>query len=68
MELTEKQQKTLDEIESYKEEHGIAPSYEELCDLLGKSLGAIQWRLERLEAKGAISRESGKPRSITINR
>lgn len=66
--LTERQQQVLNAIASYIKEKGYPPTVRELAQELGfKSTSTLHAHLQRLEKKGYISKEKGKPRTITIN-
>jgi len=66
--LTERQQQILNAIASYINEKGYPPTVREIADMVGiKSSSTLHGHLQRLEKKGFIARERGKPRTITIN-
>lgn len=65
--LTDRQQQILDYLRSYQELHGISPSIPDICTHFGfASPRAAAKLLERLEERGAISRNPGARRSIRI--
>lgn len=65
--LTEKQNKMLNFIKSYIEQHGFAPTYREMRDFIDvKSNQTIKDYLISLENKGMISVELGKVRGISL--
>ncbi len=65
--LTKKQQETLDYIESYITQHGQAPLLSEIQEHFDLSaIRSVSQRLEALEEKGYITRDSFKHRSIRI--
>lgn len=65
--LTLRQKQVLETIRAYIRTHQIAPSFEELADLMDfKSLGSVYKHLVGLEKKGHITRYFNKARSIEI--
>ncbi len=65
--LTPAQKETLEFIESYSSEHGVAPTITELAKRLKlRSLRSVTQRLESLERKGLIKRSRFQHRSINI--
>lgn len=63
--LTERQQQILNAITSYINEKGYPPTVRELADMVGiKSSSTLHGHLQRLEKKGYITKEKGKPRTI----
>jgi SOS-response transcriptional repressor LexA len=65
--LTEAQQKTLDAIRSYIDDHGISPSFRDVCELRGlASTSTVQMHLKRLQTAGAITLRQGVPRSLQV--
>ncbi|ADQ06151.1 transcriptional repressor, LexA family [Caldicellulosiruptor hydrothermalis 108] len=63
--LTERQQQILYAITSYINEKGYPPTVRELADMVGiKSSSTLHGHLKRLEKKGYITKEKGKPRTI----
>ena len=68
--LTEKQQRVLDFIIRYKDEHaGLSPSYLEICDAFGwTSQKSAFDHIAALQKKGYIKKPFGKLRAITIIR
>lgn len=66
--LTERQQQILNAIASYVNEKGYSPTVREIADMVGiKSSSTLHAHLQRLEKKGYITKERGKPRTITVN-
>ncbi len=57
--LTAKQLKTLRFIESHIEKTGIAPTFREIAEHLGVSVGSAQTHVEGLKRKGFFSGEGG---------
>ena len=67
MPLTKKQKEILDLIEGYIQEHGYAPSFEEIADAFGySSLATVHEHLSNLERKGYIRKAYNESRSIEI--
>ena len=63
--LTERQQQILNAITGYINEKGYSPTIRELADMVGiKSSSTLHGHLQRLEKKGYITKERGKPRTI----
>jgi len=59
--LTEKQQRVLDFIISYKDEHGFSPTYRDICKGLGYSnIRIVQDEIAALQAKGYFITEKQK--------
>ena len=69
-ELTEKQQRTFEVVDKYKKEKEIAPTRQELKELLNeKSVHGVNQKLRQLEKKGYIKIEPpGRKRNIVILR
>lgn len=66
--LTEHQLRTLRVIQWYVEEHSIPPAVGELSTALGLTRSTIQDQIDQLVRKGYLNRESGKARSMSIQR
>jgi len=65
--LTEAQKKVYEAIRHFKTKHGYPPTVREIGKIIGgKTPGAIQGILRRLEIKGAIRRQGGLARSIQL--
>lgn len=64
--MTIKQQKTLDWIRGYITTNGYPPTIREIAAGLGLYYGGVMYRLQQLEASGAIRRKPGIPRSIVV--
>ena len=63
--LTATQTRVLDEIDTFAAENGIAPTLQELCDLLGiRSKNGIVCHLKALRAKKFVTWRPGCARSI----
>ena len=64
---TPKQLSILRFIVETQQERGVSPSVREICDHLGgRHVKTVGEHLDRLEEKGAISREHGAVRSIRV--
>lgn len=65
--LTKKQKEILDFIGDFREEHGYAPSFEEIADYFGYgSLATVHEHLENLQTKGYIRKGYNESRSIEV--
>jgi LexA DNA binding domain len=63
--LTRRQRETLDFIHCFYLEYGTSPSYAEIAAHLGNKVKQGAYRLVRaLEARGAVTRRPGQPRSL----
>ena len=61
------QARILEYIEKTTHQKGYPPSVREICDATGlKSTSTVHGHLVRLEKKGLISRDSMKPRAISL--
>lgn len=66
MTLTPRQSEVLDAIRNYRHRTGIAPTMQELADILGVSKMTIFEHVGDLEKKCVIRRDRYKNRSIEI--
>jgi len=67
MSLTKRQKDILDYLSDYLEEHGYAPSFEEIARHFGfGSLATVHEHLENLRAKGYIRKTYNASRSIEL--
>ena len=67
MPLTKRQKEILDFIRDFLEEHGYAPSFEEIAERFGyASLATVHEHLENLRAKGYIRKGYNESRSIEV--
>lgn len=66
--VTEHQLRTLRVIQRYVEEHGIPPTVGELSMVLSLTRSTIQDQIDQLVRKGYLNRESGKARSMSVQR
>ncbi len=67
MPLTKRQKEILDHIEGFIDEHGYAPSFEEIADAFGySSLATVHEHLSNLERKGYIRKAYNESRSIEL--
>lgn len=65
--LTRKQREILDFIEEFADDHGYAPSFEEIAAEFGyASLATVHEHLENLRAKGHIRKGYNESRSIEV--
>lgn len=64
--LTERQETILRCIRHTIADRGDAPTVREISKAVGLAVGAVHYQLRELEAKGAIVRESGRPRGIRL--
>lgn len=67
MHLTKRQREILDYLTQYIDEHGYAPSFEEIASAMGyASLATVHEHLSNLERKGAIRRAFNESRGIEV--
>ena len=67
MPLTRRQKHILDYIESFLQEYGYAPSFEEIAEEFGySSLATVHEHLSNLERKGYIRKAYNESRSIEM--
>ena len=67
MSLTKRQREILTYLENYSEEHGYAPSFEEIASQFDySSLATVHEHLSNLERKGYIKRSYNESRAIEI--
>ncbi len=67
MPLTKRQKEILDHIESFIDERGYAPSFEEIAGAFGySSLATVHEHLSNLERKGYIRKAYNESRSIEL--
>jgi repressor LexA len=67
MSLTRRQREILTYLTDYTEEHGYAPSFEEIAERFNyNSLATVHEHLSNLERKGYIRREYNASRAIEI--
>lgn len=65
--LPERQQKVLDCIAAYVDEHGFPPTVREIGDAIGvNSTSLVSYYLKRLEERGLIVREPSMSRAIQL--
>ncbi|MDT8339993.1 MAG: transcriptional repressor LexA [Longimicrobiales bacterium] len=67
MPLTRRQKEILDHVGSFIEEHGYAPSFEEIAEHFGySSLATVHEHLSNLERKGYIRKAYNESRSLEL--
>ena len=67
MPLTKRQREILDYLAGYINEHGYAPSFEEIAEAMGyASLATVHEHLSNLERKGVIRRSYNESRGIEV--
>ena len=67
MPLTKRQKEILDYIQTFIEERGYAPSFEEIAESFGySSLATVHEHLSNLERKGYIRKSYNESRSIEV--
>ena len=67
MPLTKRQREILNYLSTYGEEHGYAPSFEEIASHFNyNSLATVHEHLSNLERKGYIKRSYNESRAIEI--
>ncbi len=65
--LTKRQREILDYLTSYIDDHGFAPSFEEIASAMKyTSLATVHEHLSNLERKGVIRRSYNESRSIEV--
>lgn len=65
MALTKRQREILDYIDSFIQNHGYSPSFEEIARFFGyRSLATVHEHLSNLERKGYIRRNYNESRSV----
>ena len=64
--LTKKQAEVYNAIVYYIKQNGFPPTMTDLCEMVNKSVGAMQLSLKMLKRKGFISMETYKPRTIKV--
>ncbi|MBL6010672.1 transcriptional regulator [Bacillus halotolerans] len=65
--ITERQFETLQVIENYIKEKGVAPTYRELMNMLGlTSPSTVKGLLDALKRKEYVTWEAGAPRKLKI--
>ena len=65
--LTAKQRALADFIESHRQRHGSAPTYQEIADHFGfRSINTVTGHLRLLRQKGCLTSETGKARSLRV--
>lgn len=67
--IRKKQKQIYDFIVSYSQEHGIAPSLEDIAEHFSDFLNypsSAHYHVKKLQEEGYLERESNKPRSIGI--
>ena len=69
MPLTKRQREILDYVESFLENYGYSPSFEEIASNFGySSLATVHEHLSNLERKGYLRKNYNKSRSLEIVR
>lgn len=67
MNLTKRQREIYDFLRSFLDEHGYAPSLEEIADHFGlSSVATVHEHLQNLEAKGALRRDPNRSRAVEL--
>ncbi len=65
--LTAKQRALADFIESHRQQHGSAPTYQEIADHFGfRSVNAVTGHIRLLRQKGCLASDAGKARSLRV--
>jgi SOS-response transcriptional repressor LexA len=63
---TARQRLVLATIAAYRQQHGYPPSRTDLANILHCRPNAVQGDLRRLRAKGLVSWEAGKARTVVV--
>jgi repressor LexA len=67
MPLTKRQREILDYVESFVENYGYSPSFEEIAKFFGySSLATVHEHLSNLERKGYLRKNYNKSRSLEV--
>src|SRR5690606_35747129 len=67
MSLTKRQREILDYVESFIENYGYSPSFEEIARFFGySSLATVHEHLSNLERKGFLRKNYNKSRSLEL--
>ena len=67
MALTKRQKEILDHVSGYIDQHGYAPSFEEIAEAFGyTSLATVHEHVSNLERKGYIRKSYNQSRSIEL--
>jgi repressor LexA len=67
MNLTKRQREIYDFVRGFLEEHGYAPSLEEIAEHFGlSSVATVHEHLENLQSKGALRRDPNRSRAVEI--
>jgi repressor LexA len=67
MSLTKRQREILDYVESFLENYGYSPSFEEIASFFGySSLATVHEHLSNLERKGFLRKNYNKSRSLEL--
>src|SRR5436305_4587538 len=67
--LTETQKASLEFLEEYTRERGIAPTHREICERFGySSYGTVYKHLKLLQEKGYLKRDGNQKRGIELIR
>lgn len=64
--ISKRQQQALEAIAGYIEEHGTAPSYTEIAEMIGCNKSGAHDIVMRLVARGRIRIQPGHARSMAI--
>jgi repressor LexA len=65
--ITQRQRSVLNFIETFSEEKGWAPSFQEIADGLGlKSLATVHKHITNLQDRGVLKRSAHTSRSVEI--
>jgi len=60
-------QRILAFIDSYTGDNGFPPSYQEIAEECGlRSVGHVQYRIDRLVREGRVARSPGRARSLVV--
>lgn len=65
--MKDKKQEILDYIQSFKEENGKAPSYQQIADGTSlKSKQLVSYHLQQLEQMGIVKRNPNNARAVEL--
>ena len=64
--LTKRQHQVLTYVQAYIEEHGYAPTFEEIGAYIGVALSTVHEHVDNLVRKGRLLREQNRPRALRV--
>lgn len=64
--LTKRQHEVLSYIQVYTQEHGYAPTFEEISAYMGVGMSTVYEHIGNLVRKGRLLREHNRPRALRV--